>query len=142
MADTYNPLQGRGMLKKSLLPPDPMDQFDLTKLFNFDRETGPSGWDKMLGYSNEDGFQPGFGGMALKTFGGLASVYLGMKEYGLAKDTFKQNRREFNMNYDAQRQMTNTELRDRQNSRVQSGNPGYQSVSEYMGENAIAARKG
>jgi hypothetical protein len=46
----------------------------------------------------------------LNTFTGLASAYLGMKQYGLAKDSFKQSKKEFGLNYDAQRNITNQQI--------------------------------
>ncbi len=93
-----------------------------------------------LGRTDEHGYQQGWAGTALKTFGGLASAYLGMKQYGLAKDVFKENKKQFNLNYDATRQTTNAQLRDRQIARVETGNSGYQSVGEYMPQNEIAQR--
>ena len=90
---------------------------------------------------NPDGFDwLGTGQLALNTFTGLANAYLGMKEYGLAKDIFKQNKKEFALNYDANRQLTNARLRDRQAARVASNPGAYQPLSEYMDQNGIAAR--
>ena len=93
-----------------------------------------------FGRTDEHGYQQGWAGTALKTFGGLASAYLGMKQYGLAKDVFKENTEQFNLNYDGSRQTTNAQLRDRQIARVETGNSGYQSVGEYMPQNEIAQR--
>ena len=50
------------------------------------------------------------GAHELDTFTGLASAYLGMKQYGLAKDSFKQSKKEFGLNYDAQRNTTNQQM--------------------------------
>lgn len=90
-----------------------------------------SNWyDGMLG-SN------GWGGLALNAAGGLASAFLGMKQYGLAKQTLAENKRQFQLNYDAQKQTTNTRLEDRQRARVASNAGAYQSVGDYMTVNGI-----
>jgi hypothetical protein len=105
----------------------------------------PTFLQSLLGFTDNQGNQnQGFGGLALGAAQGAASTYLGMKQYGLAKDSFKQNKREFNLNYDAQRQNTNTRLEDRQRARVssQAGSPtsSYESVSSYMDKNAVKPR--
>ena len=87
-----------------------------------DGKLGPNGW----------------GGMALNAAGGLMQGFLGMKQYGLAKKTLEENKRQFQMNYDAQKQSTNTRLEDRQRARVASNSGAYQSVGDYMGANRIA----
>lgn len=79
----------------------------------------------------------GWGGLAVGAAGGLASAYLGMKQYGLAKDTLAENKKQFNLNYDAQRTTTNTALEDRQRARVASNSGAYQSVGDYMSTNGI-----
>ena len=61
-----------------------------------------------------------------------------MKQYGLAKKTLEENKRQFQMNYDAQKQSTNTRLEDRQRARVASNSGAYQSVGDYMAANKIA----
>ena len=94
--------------------------------------SGSSSWtDGMLGPN-------GWGGMALNAAGGLMQGFLGMKQYGLAKKTLEENKRQFQMNYDAQKQSTNTRLEDRQRARVASNSGAYQSVGDYMGANKIA----
>ena len=79
----------------------------------------------------------GWGGLALNAAGGLASTFLGMKQYGLAKQTLAENKRQFQLNYDAQKQTTNTRLEDRQRARVASNAGAYQSVGDYMATNGI-----
>lgn len=79
----------------------------------------------------------GWGGLALNAAGGLASAFLGMKQYGLAKQTLEENKRQFGLNYAAQRQTTNTRLEDRQRARVASNANAYQSVGDYMAVNGI-----
>lgn len=75
---------------------------------------------------------PGVLPTAVSSLSGLSDIYFGLKQYGLAKDQFRENRRQFNLNFDAQRNLTNSQLEDRQKARVAS-NPGrYESVSSYM----------
>ena len=80
---------------------------------------------------------PGWGGMALGAVSGLANAFMSMQQYGLAKKTLAENQRQFNLNYGAQRDTTNTALRDRQAARVASNPGAYQSVDDYMRENQI-----
>ena len=81
--------------------------------------------------------QPGWGGFALGAANSAASMFMGMKQYGLAKDTLNENKRQFQLNYDAQKQTTNTALEDRQRARVASNAGAYQSVGEYMNTNGV-----
>lgn len=87
----------------------------------WDGATGPNGW----------------GGLALDAAGGLASAFLGMKQYGLAKKSLAENKRQFQMNYDAQKTTTNARLEDRQAARVSRDPTAYQSVGDYMNKNRI-----
>ena len=87
----------------------------------YDGALGPNGW----------------GGLAVNAAGGLASAFLGMKQYGLAKQTLEENKRQFGLNYAAQRQTTNTRLEDRQRARVAANANAYQSVGDYMAVNGI-----
>lgn len=68
---------------------------------------------------------------------GIGGAYMGMQQYGLAKKMFAENKRQYEQNYAAQRQMTNAQLEDRQRARI-AANPGaYQSVGEYMNQYGI-----
>jgi len=80
---------------------------------------------------------PGWGGMALGAASGLASTYLGLQQYGLAKDTLANNKQQFQMQYDAQKRMTNSNLEDRQRARVASNSGAYQSPSDYMSKYGV-----
>lgn len=79
----------------------------------------------------------GFGGLALGAGQGLLSAFMGMKQYGLGKETLAQNKKVFDMNYNAQRQTTNASLEDRQRARLDR-NPNNESVESYMKKNGIA----
>ena len=75
--------------------------------------------------------------VGLGAIGGLANAFMAMQQYGLAKKTLAENQRQFDLNYGAQRDTTNTQMADRQAARVAS-NPGfYQSVDDYMAANRI-----
>jgi hypothetical protein len=80
---------------------------------------------------------PGWGGMAIGGASAIMNAIMGMKQYGLAKNALATNKKQFQMNYDAQKSTTNTQLQDRQRARV-AANPGaYQSVGDYMNQNGI-----
>lgn len=81
--------------------------------------------------------QQGWGMPALGAATGLLSAFMGMKQYGLAKDSLAESKRQFGLNYDAQRTTTNTQLEDRQRARVASNGSAYQSVGDYMSQNGI-----
>ena len=74
----------------------------------------------------------GWGGLALQGLQGLGNSYMGMKQFGLAEDALKEQKRQFNVNFEAQRKMTNSQLADRQRARVASNPGAYQSEAEYM----------
>jgi len=79
----------------------------------------------------------GWGNMALggiKTLGGL---YMGKKQLDMAKDQLDFQKKAFEKNYAAQRQRTNTQLRDRQKRRAYERPDYYRSVGEYMKENEV-----
>ena len=91
----------------------------------------------MLGRLGPNGFQQGWGMPALNAASGITNAYMGIKQFGLAKDSLKENKRQFDINYGSQKKLVNAQLEDRQNARVQSGNGGYESVSAYMQKNGI-----
>ena len=79
----------------------------------------------------------GWGGLALSGAQALGSLYMGMKQYGLAKDTLAANKAQFERNFEAQRRTTNAALEDRQRARVASNPGAYQSVGDYMNQNEV-----
>lgn len=68
---------------------------------------------------------------------GIGSLVMGSKQYKLAKEGLAQSQNQFNQNYAAQRQTTNTALEDRQRARVAAGGDAYESVDSYMARNGI-----
>ena len=79
----------------------------------------------------------GWGGLALSGLQGLGNSYMAMKQYGLAEDALKEQKRQFDINFGAQRKLTNSQLSDRQRARVASNPGAYQSVGEYMKEYGV-----
>lgn len=61
----------------------------------------------------------------------------GLQAQKLAQNQFKESKRQFDLNYGAQRQSTNTQLEDRQRARVASNPGAYESVSSYLDKNRI-----
>jgi len=77
----------------------------------------------------------GMGTFGLNMGQGILDMYLGMKNYGMAKDEMKQNKAQYRENFANQAKNYNTDLRDRQQARY-AANPGiYQSPSDYMAIN-------
>lgn len=141
---------GTAYIGGSLMPQisKPMDMVSLQGLTNQGVSTaGLPGIGGKLGNDNNGGdftlFQKMFGGQQgdqkiggsvgpIAQLGtGLMQGYLGMKSYGLAKKQLKQDRNQFNLNFDNQVDSTNSQLRDRQATRVAS-NPNAMPVEEYM----------
>jgi len=99
----------------------------------------PNFMQSMLGYTNKDTgvHQQGWGGMAISGLSALGNAYMGMKQYGLAKEQFAESKRQYNQNYAAQRTLTNSQLEDRQRARVASNAGAYESVGSYMNRNGV-----
>lgn len=98
----------------------------------FSRNNMFGGTDKGTGISSV-GWAPTALGVGQAIFGGIQ----GQKALGMAEDQLKEGKRQFNMNYGAQRQSMNTELEDRQRARVASSPTAYQGVNEYMSKNQV-----
>jgi len=94
-------------------------------------------FDGFLG-SEKDGVKTqGWGGLAVGAASGLLNSYMGMKQYGMAKDNLAESKRQYDSNYAAQKTTTNASLEDRQRARVASNDGAYQSVGDYMNKNGI-----
>jgi hypothetical protein len=137
---------GNGVLRPEYQTQTPLHGMDterFARMLTYGNQPPPAApevpfWSReaMLGKDGDGGW----GNLALGTFKGLANVYMGMKQYGLAKDQFNQSKQEFGLNYDAQRQTINTQLEDRQRARVASNPGAYVSVSDYLNKNQVKAR--
>ena len=95
-----------------------------------------------LSFLRDSGFlgsrdQQGWGGLALGAAQGLGSLYMGMQQYNLAKDTLENSKAQFERNYEAQKTTTNSSLEDRQKARVASNAGAYESVGSYMQRNGV-----
>ena len=90
-------------------------------------------FDGFLDKTNSNGIKTqGWGGMAMQGLQGLGNSYMGMKQFGLAEDSLKEQKRQFDINFQAQRKNINSQLSDRQLARVASNPTAYQSEAEYM----------
>ena len=94
---------------------------------------GGSIWDSFLSTPDKQGW----GGTALGVANSAMNAWMGLKQYGLAKSQLAEGKRQFGLNYDAQRRTTNAQLEDRQRARVTSNAGAYQSVGDYMSKNGI-----
>lgn len=97
---------------------------------------GINSWLQDTGFLGRNGAQ-GWGGMALGALQGIGNTYLGMKQYGLAKDALAANQDQFAKNYAAQQSSYNTQLEDRQRARVAATSGGAESVESYMNRNRL-----
>lgn len=98
----------------------------------------PTWWDRITGWTDRSGMQhQGVGNLALNTFSGLSNAWLGYQQLQLAEDSLDENRRQFNLNFDAQAKSFNNQLEDRQRARVASNPGAYQSVGEVMDRYAV-----
>lgn len=77
---------------------------------------------------------PGMGGITLGVTKGLADMFMGMKQYGLAKKQFNFQKQAYTNEYNNQARLLNADLESRQKGRIAaSGDPNrHQSVDEYM----------
>lgn len=100
--------------------------------------TAPGFFDGMLGSTNANGIKTdGWGGLALGAVQGIGNAFMGMQQYGLAKDSLAQSKMQFEKNYNAQKTTTNAALEDRQAARVASNAGAYESVDSYMKKNGV-----
>lgn len=79
----------------------------------------------------------GAGSLALGAAQGLGSLYMGMQQYNLAKDSLAASKAQFERNFANQVKTTNTNLEDRQRARVASNSGAYESVDSYMNKNRV-----
>lgn len=99
----------------------------------------PTTMQSLFGYKTPEGMQVnGIANTAISLGSALMNGFLGMQNYGLAKDQFNFQKDAFNKNYAAQKTLTNSSLEDRQRARVASNPTAYQSVGDYMKQNGVA----
>ena len=85
--------------------------------------SGGSWWDNLLksGTKNGDGsINPNYAGMGLGLVRDIGNLYMGMKQYGLAKDQLAFGKESFNKNYNAQKATTNNSITSQNVARAAS----------------------
>jgi hypothetical protein len=111
-----------------------------------DKVTNPASWmsmDSVMGSTDDTGkFNMGWGPAAVQAASGAVNAYMGIQQFGLAKKGFKENVRQFDLNYGAQQQAYNSNVKGRaieMAAASTNGAPaGYGSVDEYVQANRIA----
>ena len=117
----------------SVVNPTPQNPGMMSSIGNWLKESGFLGsTDVNTGIKTD-----GWGGMAVGAAGALGSAFMGMQQYGLMKKQLAEGKRQFNLNYDAQKRTTNAALEDRQRARLASNPGAYESLSGYMDRNGI-----
>ena len=81
--------------------------------------------------------QSGWVSPAVGIASGLLQGFMGMQNYGLAKEQLALQREAYETNTANQKKLVNSQLEDRQRARVASNSGAYQSVSDYMRQNGI-----
>ena len=103
-------------------------------MFNnlFSRQSLFGGTDPNTGMST-GGWAPVALGAGQAIFGALQ----GNKAMGLAEKQFKEGQRQFDLNFNAQRQTINTQLEDRQRARNASNATAYENTDDYLRKNRV-----
>lgn len=99
-------------------------------------------WGKTSGFAGSTDTKTGiktdgWGGLALGGAQALMGGYLGMKQYGMAKSQLAEAKRQFNVNYEAQRKSMNTAMEGRAAARHASNPDHYESAGAYMDKHRI-----
>lgn len=97
---------------------------------------GKSWGDFLFGSVNKDGTQMGALAPMAQGVNALGSLWLGMKQYGIAKDSLEFQKTKYAQDYAAQRGLTNSQLEDRQKMRVRE-DPNAMQVAEYMAKYGV-----
>jgi hypothetical protein len=91
----------------------------------------------IVGGTNADGTKfDGWGSPAIGLLQALNAFGMGNRQLKLSESMVADARKQFAMNYGAQRQTLNTQMEDRQRTRV-AANPNRESVESYMSRNRI-----
>jgi hypothetical protein len=94
----------------------------------------------ILGSVGPDGTTSGWLAPAVDLFSGMGSLWMGMKQYGMMKDSIKEDKRRWEKEYSANARLTNYALADRARSRINSSTPdsGYMSVEDTLKNYGVA----
>lgn len=76
----------------------------------------------------------GWGVPALTGASSLFNSWVGLKQLDLSKQALAEQKRQFGMNWEAQKASTNRELYDRQQRRIAFGDPNAQDTASYMAQ--------
>lgn len=98
----------------------------------FSRQGILGGTDQKTGITTQ-GWAPIALGLGQAVLGGIQ----GSRATKLANDQFKEAKRQFDLNFNAQRQSINTQLEDRQRARVASNPGAYESTEDYLKKNRV-----
>lgn len=134
----FNLLYGQDFTGPSINPRAAASAASVANSLPASGTSNPGFWDSMLGWTGQDGMRhDGWGGLALGAGQSLLGGFLGMRQYGLAKEQLEESRRQFDKNFAAQQKLTNTRLEDRQRARYASNPGAYRSPGEYMKEHGV-----
>lgn len=93
----------------------------------------PSFMDSFLGWEEANGTKHnGWGMPALGAANSLFQGWIGLEQLGVAKKSLKEQKRQFDMNWDAQRTNTNRQLADRQEHRAAFNPDAAEDTASYM----------
>lgn len=98
--------------------------------------SGAAGSDWMTTLFGGDG-KAGIAGPLAGLASGLLQGFMGMQNYGLAKDQLAFQKEAFGTNMANQKKMVNSQLEDRQRARIASNAGAYESVDDYMKRNGL-----
>lgn len=113
---------------------------DLNKNYSMNTGFGGTSTGGMATSAGGDAWQKswlgegGLGSLALGGVGTLLNGYLGFKQLGMAKDQLKESKRQFNMNWGAQKKAVNNQLHNAQFTRnsATSDPANKKDMAEYM----------
>lgn len=108
-----------------------------------------------MGFGNQNGLSQGFdwgklmdnmGGVSgiMGGIGSLAQAWAGMKQLGLSEDMLKENKNQFNLNYNAQAGLANSQLARRHDKDVQEAayyDKNLPSTEEYLASYGVDTSK-
>lgn len=117
-----------------------LSEFDFQFMSGGNSTTNPGFMGKMLDWTDpKTGTQnSGWGMPALGAANGLFQSWIGLNQLNLAKKAFSEQKRQFNMNWDAQKTDFNRSLADRQQFRKEANPNNTEDVASYMSKWSIA----
>jgi hypothetical protein len=86
---------------------------------------------------NSGMYTGGWAPVALGAGQAIFGALQGNKATKLAEDQFKEGRRQFDLNFNAQRQTINSQLEDRQRARNASNPTAYENTDDYLRKNRV-----